>query len=96
MHKTKALNLLRPNAQWVMHDDKLTWLDKKQNEPTKQEINKKIEEIKAIEKAELYKEKRLAEYPTLQECIHAILDDNLEELQNKRQAVKDKYPKGDK
>jgi hypothetical protein len=44
---------------------------------------------------EAYIGKRLTEYPTLQECVHAILDGNLEELQAKRQAVKAKYPKGD-
>ena len=38
---------------------------------------------------------RQAEYPTHQDCIHALLDggDTLTELQEKRQAVKNKYPK---
>ena len=40
-----------------------------------------------------YKDDRLKEYPSLQECIHAILDDDLEALQAKRTAVKTKYPK---
>ena len=40
-----------------------------------------------------YAEKRSREYPTLQECIHAILDDDLTALQAKRAAVKAKYPK---
>lgn len=40
-----------------------------------------------------YKHDRAMEYPTLEECIHAILDDDLAALQVKRQAVKDKYPK---
>jgi len=37
--------------------------------------------------------KREQEYPTIQECVHAILDDELTALQVLRQAVKDKYPK---
>ena len=39
---------------------------------------------------------RKAEYPSLQDCIHALLDggDTLTDLQAARQAVKDKYPKG--
>jgi hypothetical protein len=41
-----------------------------------------------------YSDKRKAEYPSIEECIHAILDDGLEELQAKRQAVKQKYKKG--
>tara|TARA_R100001082_G_C4229290_1_gene102523 strand:- start:25 stop:276 length:252 start_codon:yes stop_codon:yes gene_type:complete len=40
-----------------------------------------------------YKTKRMSEYPTIEECVHAILDDNLEALQAKRTAVKEKYPK---
>ena len=36
---------------------------------------------------------RKTEYPTIQECVHAILDDDLDALQVLRQAVKDKYPK---
>jgi len=30
----------------------------------------------------------------LQECIHAILDDDLDALQAKRAEIKKKYPKG--
>ena len=40
-----------------------------------------------------YKEQRTEEYPSIQECVHAILDDQLDALQAKRQAVKAKYPK---
>ena len=40
-----------------------------------------------------YADKRKAEYPTIEECVHAILDDDLDALQVLRQAVKDKYPK---
>ncbi len=38
---------------------------------------------------------RLEEYPSLQDCIHALLDggDTLTDLQAARQAVKDAYPK---
>jgi|TARA_R100000687_G_C6387963_1_gene135900 hypothetical protein len=37
--------------------------------------------------------KRKAEYPTIEECVHAILDDGLVELQEKRAAVKARFPK---
>ena len=40
-----------------------------------------------------YARKRRAEYPSIEECVHAILDDDLVALQAKRSAVKDKYPK---
>ena len=50
---------------------------------------------KAEYDAEEWKRNRQAEYPTLQDCIHAILDgsDTLTELQAKRTATKTKYPK---
>ena len=40
-----------------------------------------------------YARKRLAEYPSIEECVHAMLDDGLASLQEKRAAVKTKYPK---
>ena len=40
-----------------------------------------------------YQRDRLKEYPDLQECIHAILDDDLTALQAKRKLIKEKYPK---
>ena len=40
-----------------------------------------------------YARKRRAEYPSIEECVHAILDDDLVALQAKRSAVKAKYPK---
>ena len=43
--------------------------------------------------AQEYARNREAEYPSIQECVHAILDDDLVALQEKRQAVKTKYPK---
>ena len=37
--------------------------------------------------------KRQRDYPSIAECVHAILDNELDVLQVKRQAVKKKYPK---
>ena len=44
--------------------------------------------------AQEYARKREVEYPSIQECVHAILDDTLDALQAKRASVKLKYPKG--
>ena len=58
--------------------------------------NKKIADAKAIYDAEVWKRNRQAEYPSHDDCIHALLDggDTLTELQAKRTAIKNKYPKG--
>ena len=44
--------------------------------------------------ANQYARNRQAEYPSVQECVHAILDDTLDALQAKRASIKTKYPKG--
>ena len=60
--------------------------------PTEEEVNAKIAELTVPD----WQRNRQAEYPSLQDCIHALLDggDTLTDLQAARQAVKDKYPKG--
>ena len=55
----------------------------------------KMAELQAEYDAEKWKRNRQAEYPTIDDCIHALLDggDTLTELQAKRTATKTKYPK---
>ena len=93
----QALLELKPKAEWSIKGEtcyeNLTWFDKKQSKPTETEINDKIAEFQADYDSKEYQRKRLAEYPDLQECIHAILDDDLTALQAKRKLVKEKYPK---
>jgi hypothetical protein len=62
-------------------------------------INAWAEEIRLTEldnEANGWLYNRQAEYPSIQDCIHALLDggDTLTDLQAARQVVKDKYPKG--
>jgi len=61
----------------------------------KADIEAKMVEVQAEYDAEQWKRNRQSEYPTHEDCIHALLDggDTLTELQAKRQQVKDKYPK---
>ena len=62
------------------------------------ELNLEIENFKKekenLEKTK-WKRNRQAEYPSIEDCIHALLDggDTLTELQEKRQEIKAKYPK---
>ena len=69
----------------VKCDDKPTW----------SEFITERDRLDALDVANQYQVDRLAEYPTLQDCIHALLDggDTLTDLQAARQAVKDTYPK---
>ena len=72
-------------ANLVIHSD-----DAK---PTEQECTDGVAALQATWDSQEYARNRKAEYPTIQECVHAILDDDLDALQVLRQAVKDKYPK---
>ena len=63
--------------------------------PSQADQDKWTKEYEEYVSANAYKGKRKAEYPTIEECVHAILDGELDDLQIKRQAVKNKYPKGD-
>ena len=65
-----------------------------QTPPTKAEAETKLASMISDWDAQEYARKREAEYPSVQECVHAILDDTLDALQAKRASVKLKYPKG--
>jgi hypothetical protein len=64
-------------------------------EPTWAKLQTQLAELQAEYDSKQYQRDRKPEYPTIEECVHAILDGELDDLQIKRQAVKDKYPKGD-
>ena len=61
----------------------------------KADIEYKMIEVQAEYDAEEWKRNRQSEYPSHEDCIHALLDggDTLTELQAKRTATKTKYPK---
>ncbi len=62
---------------------------------SKADIKAKMVEVQAEYDAEEWKRNRQSEYPSHEDCIHALLDggDTLTELQAKRTATKTKYPK---
>jgi len=81
---------------WINLEDGEVYSNLKLNDetavmPTEEEVNAKIAEITVPD----WKLNRLAEYPSLQDCIHALLDggDTLTDLQAQRQVVKDNHPK---
>ena len=82
---------------WINLEDGEVYSNLKLNDqtavmPTEEEVNAKIAELTVPE----WSLNRQAEYPSLQDCIHALLDggDTLTDLQAARQLVKDTYPKG--
>ena len=72
-------------ANLVIHSDDV--------KPSESDCTAGVAALQTEYDAQEYARNREAEYPTIQECVHAILDDDLDALQVLRQAVKDKYPK---
>ena len=71
----------------------LLWHSKTISKPTDAEINAEVIRLQTEYDAQAYSRKREEEYPSVQECVHAILDDTLDALQAKRASIKTKYPK---
>ena len=64
-----------------------------QPQPSEAEIETAHNEWQAEFDAQEYARLRKAEYPSIEECVHAILDDDLDALQVKRAEIKARYPK---
>ena len=88
--QTAIFNLVGGNLS--MHGSKVAYNDN-QTPPTDSEIGAEIARLEKEYSDNEYIRKREVEYPSIQECVHAILDDDLTDLQEKRQAIKTKYPK---
>jgi hypothetical protein len=93
----EAILKINPNAEVTIKDDDINsiqWLNGTTPIPVA-DIEAKMTELQAEYDAEEWKRNRQAEYPSIDDCIHALLDggDTLTELQAKRTATKTKYPK---
>ena len=92
-----AVRKINPNAELSVIDNdvnQITWHNGTTPIP-KADIEAKMVEVQADYDAEEWKRNRQIEYPSIDDCIHALLDggDTLTELQAKRTATKTKYPK---
>ena len=90
----KAILEINSDAKFVVRGEVVEWLEGT-TPISKADIEAKMTELQAEYDAEEWKRNRQAEYPTHEDCIHALLDggDTLTELQAKRTATKNKYPK---
>jgi hypothetical protein len=93
----KAILKINSTAEFSVHGENINtieWHNGTTPIPVA-DIEAKMTELQAEYDAEEWKRNRQAEYPTHEECIHALLDggNTLTELQAKRTATKNKYPK---
>ena len=94
----QAILSLEPNAGFILQDDDidtLVWTKDDVTQPSNEDILAEQTRLQAEYDAKDWERNRLKEYPSLQDCIHALLDggDTLTDLQAARQLVKDTYPK---
>ena len=95
----EAIIKINPDAKAVVRGNDIDTCEIEWHQDTtpisKSDIKTKIDELQVIYDSEEWKRNREFEYPTIQDCIHALLDggDTLTELQEKRQEIKAKYPK---
>ena len=92
--KVDAISALEPSAGFSFVGDVITEWRSEQPQPSVAEIDAKLVELEDDWTANEYARNRASEYPSVQECVHAILDDQLDALQAKRAEIKTKYPKG--
>jgi len=93
----KAILKINPTAEFTINAndiDQITWLNGTAV-ISKSDIEAKMAELQTEYDALEWKRNRQKEYPNHEDCIHALLDggDTLTDLQTKRTAVKEKYPK---
>ena len=96
-----ALLSLVPGAEWVTDGEKVTqWLSPDIDQPTQSEIGAEVARLQSEYGAIQYQRDRKAEYPKLDDMVVALWEAVIEErmassidLQGKRTAIKDKYPK---
>ena len=93
MFRDKAIRIVVDQPCRILNETKVFDANGNVIEYDETKVAEEEKRLQAEYDANQYKRDRQQEYPSLQECIHAILDNDLETLQAKRTAVKTKYPK---
>ena len=92
-----AIRSLGIDGGWKIKNGEIVKWYSDKTQPSEAEIDAKLVELRAEYDAQEYARNRQTEYPTIEECVHAILDNDnneLDTLQAKRAEIKLKYPKG--
>ena len=93
----KAILALEPNAEFSYDNEDystLRWDTPEITIPTEEQIQAKQAELQADYDSKQYQRDRLQEYPSIQELVVALYDEeDKQAIIEKRNAVKAKYPK---
>ena len=67
--KVKAIQSLRPNAEFVVRGEVVEWLDTNQTQPTESEIQAELTRLQAEYDANQYQRDRATAYPSIQDQL---------------------------
>jgi len=92
--KSDAIKALHPNVGFSVINNEISVWESDQPQPTEKQIQAKLTELQADYDSKQYQRDRLAEYPTIQELVVALYDEeDKASIIERRNAVKAKYPK---
>ena len=89
--KVEAILSLKPNAEFVLKGDELTWISEDIDEPTDSEITAEQERLQAEYDANDYQRDRALAYPSLLEFAEAYTEKEIGEDSTKWDAYVTKY-----
>ena len=93
----EAIYKVHTNVTHIFSDTEAYDVNNNLVELDEEKVQTETNRLQAEYDAQAYSRNREAEYPSIQECVHAILDNDnneLDTLQAKRAEIKLKYPKG--
>jgi hypothetical protein len=93
IEKVDAILALKPNAQFRLDGDALTWTDPVLTEPTAKEITDKMAELQTAYDANKYQRDRATEYPTIANQLDDLYHNGIDGWKTTIKAIKDKHPK---
>ena len=89
-----AILALHPTAQFTTNNGKIEeWHSSEITQPTEQEIEVKLAELKYQEEVNVYQEKRKLEYPDWGDQLDKIYHSGIDAWKADIKKIKDKYPK---
>ena len=86
----KALTSLAKDKRWIAQGNTFEWHDDPADCPTVDQIEAEMIRIGHIEQ---YQNKRIAEYPPIEEQLDMIFHHGIDAWKAEIQKIKDKYPK---
>ena len=75
INKSDAILSLQPNAEFVLNDTELRWLNESVTQPTTSEINAEVARLQAIYDNNEYQRTRADAYPELKEQLDLLYHD---------------------